>query len=145
MGLKTKEAHPQFASHESYYEQYKKVSDIMIVENVVEYGSAITKERLGPEREVQSLCVDPRNFGLGVARARIYMLCWNTKRVRWDSPLTLAELLDAVASRRVLTAKNYFWQRRPCSLLSDAEDPWLQRMLCVPQPLSAALKSVFQR
>jgi hypothetical protein len=52
------------------------------------------------------------------------MLCWNKLKVVWDAPYDLAEFLDALASQRVLTAIHYFWQKRPCSALSDADDSW---------------------
>ena len=128
MGTQLKESHPQFESHESYYKKYSKVSDVMVVENVVEYGAEIAKKRLGENWEVRSIHFDPRNLGMGVARARLYMLCWNKLKVVWDAPYDLAEFLDALASQRVLTAIHYFWQKRPCSALSDADDSWSHHM-----------------
>ena len=50
MGTQLKESHPQFESHESYYKKYSMVSDVMVVENVVEYGDEIAKngwEKIG--------------------------------------------------------------------------------------------------
>lgn len=128
MGTQLKEAHPEFESHESYYKKYMTASDVMIIENVVEYGVEIAKKRLGGHWKVISLCFDPRNLGLGVARARQYMLCWNTLKVEWDAPYDLAGFLDALSSQRVLTAIHYFWQKRPSPALTDADDSWLHHV-----------------
>lgn len=124
MGTRKGQDDPRFAGHESYYDKYKAICDIFIVENVVEYGDVITKDRLGEEWEVESLKLDPRNLGLGVARARIYLLRWKKTKVTWDAPFTLRDFLDTLASKPVLSAKNYFWQKIPPTVLSEAEASW---------------------
>ena len=112
----------RFETHNRFYSEYSRECDVLVVENVVEYGEDITKSALGPSWAVTSICFDPRNVGMGIARARIYLLCWKTNKVTWTAPFSLKELLESLASRHVLTARNYFWQKLPATVLTSAEE-----------------------
>ena len=82
-----------------------------------------TKRGSATDWELRSICVDPRNFGLGIARARVYMLAWRKSKLAWTGPFdTLDEFLQCVAAKHVLTARNYFWQNLPKAQLTPAAD-----------------------
>ena len=73
---------PRFLTHRSYYEQMEQIHNILLVENVPEYGSDIPCSELGPSWITEDEVVDPRNFGVPCARARRYFLAWNTDKVK---------------------------------------------------------------
>ena len=123
MGDRKKEADPRFQTHEAYYSQFRVASDLLLIENVTEYPPSVAQQHLGADWELRSICVDPRNFGLGIARARVYMLAWRKSKLAWTGPYdTLDEFLQCVAAKHVLTARNYFWQNLPKAQLTPAAD-----------------------
>lgn len=123
MGKRLKDRDPQFVSHQSFYREYARKHDVIFVENVTEYSETLVQQCLGQEFEIRSIRICPRNLGLGVARARVYMVAFRSSKIVWSSPYSLEDFADAVASRVFLDAYNYFWQRAPKSILSKAEDP----------------------
>ena len=73
---------PKFLTHSSYYQSMKRISDIMIIENVPEYRPSIAEEHLGDEWTTESLVVDPRVLGTPASRARLYILAFRKATVK---------------------------------------------------------------
>ena len=122
MGSRLQEDDPRFATHKAYYTEYGGTSDLMLIENVTEYPVSLVKQHLGADWEVFSICVDPRNVGLGVSRARVYIVAFRKSKLAWTAPYTLSEFLDCVASKHIIAARDYFWQDLPKAELTPAAD-----------------------
>ena len=123
MGRRRKEQDISFRTHEKYYQEYGKSNSVLIVENVTEYSEEIVAARLGPSWRIQATRLDPRIFGMGVSRPRLYMICYDSDHVRWDADFTLNEFVTALAAKPVLTARDYFWEKVPKTRLTNAEEP----------------------
>eukprot|EP00435_Cladocopium_sp_Y103_P057869 s1201_g20.t1 len=81
MGLQTGVSDPKFVTHKRFYENFKRMSDVMLIENVPEYRKSIAQEHLGEGWDLEmSAVIDPRLFGVPAARARLYMLAFNKAR-----------------------------------------------------------------
>ena len=76
-----------FATHEAFYSQMAPRHDACIVENVPEYPVALVKEKLPKEWGLRACVVDPRLLGCPAARARVYMVAFNAKKLRILSAL----------------------------------------------------------
>lgn len=124
MGKRLLEDDPRVKTHDSYYSQYKKVCNVFFVENVCEYPPEKVEAALGKEWTVLAVKLDPRNLGLGISRARIYMVCFKKSCVRWNAPFSLEEFIECLASRPILTARNLFWQRVPQHVPTVAQVSW---------------------
>ena len=122
MGKREKAESVVYHTHRAYFKKYKKKVDLMLVENVTEYGQSHVQKELGDEFGIQSTYLDPRVFGLGVARSRVFLLCWRKTCLRWVAPWSLNEFVSAFVAEPTLTARNYFWQRHPEAQLTPAED-----------------------
>lgn len=122
MGRRRKEQDISFRTHEKYYQEYGKSNSVLIVENVTEYSEEIVAARLGPSWRIQATRLDPRIFGMGVSRPRLYMICYDSDHVRWDADFTLNEFVTALAAKPVLTARDYFWEKVPKKRLTNAEE-----------------------
>ena len=72
---------PQFQTHEDYYEQAPFMAAVLVLECVPEYQESLVQKKLGPEWDTKGCTIDPRIFGLPVARARIYLIAWKNKKV----------------------------------------------------------------
>ena len=81
MGEKKGVECPQFQTHEDYYEEVPDMADVLVLENVPEYETSLVQKKLGPEWDTKGCTIDPRIFGLPVARARIYLIAWKNKKV----------------------------------------------------------------
>ena len=126
MGKREKAKSAVYHTHRAYFKKYRKKMDLMLVENVTEYGQSHVQKELGDEFAIQSAYVDPRLFGLGVARSRVFLLCWRKTCLRWVAPWSLNEFVSAFVAEPTLTARSYFWQRHPEAQLTPAEDTCLQ-------------------
>ena len=88
---------------------------------------SLVEKQLGRGWQVMAAKCDPRCFGMGCARARIYMWAWRKDKVTWRPECDLMSLLSILTSKSVLGAKDYFWDTTAGpSNLSLAEEPWLQ-------------------
>ena len=137
-----------YPTHEEFYNRYPDQCDLFVIENVPEYPKQTVEKGLGKGFKVQHVTLDPRNLGMGVGRARSYFVAWRTSKIKWTASFSLAEFLDCLSCKPVLTARNYFWQSHPKDVLTDAEDPgfkrrWHDDVMCIPglvyQKLTAVL------
>ena len=99
---------------------------LMVIENVTEYSVALVQDELGREWTLVCTRLDPRLFGVPVARARLYIIAYRNDLLQWTSHLTLDDWVALFASECVLSARNLFWMRVPEAELTAAEVPWLQ-------------------
>lgn len=132
MGKKRRENDPCIATHEKHYMEYKKYNQMLIIENVSEYSVDLVKASLGAKWSMQVTRLDPRLFGLPVARARLYIIAYRHDRLRWASDLTLDDFVKICSSQCVLSARNLFWMTLSEQEISDAEAPWLQSSFNCP-------------
>ena len=126
MGLRTKENHPAYRSHQTYYEYHmKQKTKVMIIENVPEYEVAVVTASLGPEYELQSCRLDPRALGTPTGRARVFIIAWRKDAMTWQGP-SMAEMLEALRKKPVMHLKQYFWMKLPKQELSASMATGLQ-------------------
>ena len=126
MGNREKEKGIQHQTHVSYYKHVRESNaSVAVIENVPEYEEALVKKELGKGWDLDSVRLDPRCFGLGCARARVFIVCWRTNKVRWVSPFTLRSFVGLLRSRAVMKAGDYFFMDVPKAKLSDSAVPWL--------------------
>lgn len=124
MGQRRGERDPRFATHSKYYKEYSEPCDLLLIENVTEYDEAIVKKNLGDMWATQATKIDPRLFGLGVSRARVYILAWKKSSLSWTATWTLNEFVALFAAKPGIGAINYFWQRRSPQTLTAAKETW---------------------
>ena len=131
MGMRRGTDDPQYATHEAYFKQYAETHDMLVLENVTEYKKELVESNLHPKGAwgIESVCIDPRHFGLGVGRARGYFICWRKTALVWDAPFDLASFLTCLMARPGLKAQDYFWQDLPKTKLSAAEDTVLLSLI----------------
>lgn len=125
MGLQKKKNDPVFQVHKAYYLVAGSTSDLMLLENVTEYDEIGTiEEFLGKKWGVASARVDPRNFGYGASRPRMYAICWNKEKLQWSKnpALSLESLLNLLLARPRMAARDFFWQDLPKSKLTASEE-----------------------
>ena len=127
----------QYKTHVKYFEEYPDNHDLLCLENVTEYKQELVESNLKQHGDwkVASVKLDPRHFGLGVGRARIYLLCWRQNKLKWDAPFTLSSFVTSLMARPHLLAEDYFWRKLPRGILTSAEDPVLN---VLQQSLSAS-------
>ena len=128
MGNRTGALHPAHASHETYYAIQKdkhKGSNLLIIENVCEYEEQTIQQSLGPHWEVQSICLDPRLFGIPAARARRFAVCVRKAVLRWNNEFTLSQLLEAMTCKTVMSMNHFFWLKKPVECLHGFVVPQL--------------------
>ncbi|CAK9006394.1 unnamed protein product, partial [Durusdinium trenchii] len=124
MGKRQAEKDSRFSAHEAWYshETSPHGSDIVILENVTEYRQSIVRGHFkSPLYEMQTACIDPRLFGEGSARARLYCVIYKTRKFSWDESMSLAEFLSMLKMRPQMSALSYFWQPLPKSILSKTQ------------------------
>lgn len=122
MGKGLKKVDPVFKCHEKFY-SVAEDADILLLENVPEYPiEDMVRDELGAEWTAVSAKVDPRHFGLGCARPRIYGIAWRHALFRWNSQYPLESILDALKARPRMTANDYYFLDCPPSRLTDSED-----------------------
>ena len=125
MGARRQTEDLRFQVHEKFYELQKGAEldvDVCILENVPEYGPEIIQARFPkPKYEMQCVRVDPRIFGEGCSRARLYAVVYKTEKFRWDPQMGLAQFLDMLKMRPCMNAQSYFYMSLPESPLTRSQ------------------------
>lgn len=123
MGNGRKIQDPRFAVHDSWYAHEKRQDvDIVGLENVTEYDLGIVKSRFPPPKyQVQSEKVDPRIFGDGCSRARLYAIIYKTSKYQWDANMPLSKFLDMLKMQPRMSALSYFFMDLPKSYLTEKQ------------------------
>ena len=112
MGNGLKDADPKYAVHSKYYANARDTVDVILLENVPEYElERVASRELGPAWACQAVVVDPRLFGFGASRARVYGLCWNKKNITVDSLFPILKTLEALKARAIMRAQDFYWQK----------------------------------
>ncbi|CAE7323060.1 unnamed protein product, partial [Symbiodinium sp. CCMP2592] len=121
MGLRKKSKDKVMKTHRRYFRQCYQVLDAYLFENVCEYD--LKQLRLPKSWKQQSVRVDPRTFGLGCARARLYVIAYNTEKVCWSQDVPcFADMVACLAARPCLGAGDYFCDRNAnASSLTQSE------------------------
>lgn len=126
MGLGLGEGDPKFLAHLAFYEQAPMNATIQLLENVPEYQlKSYVKKYLGSWWEVHEVKVDPRLWGFGNARPRVYGVAWDTRSHSWDDNFPFEAILESLKARPVMTSSDFFWMDLPPSQLTWSQDLWL--------------------
>ena len=72
----------KYITHKKYYKETKRISDVLLIENVPEYQSATASAELGPQWSSESVVLDPRLFGVPASRPRRFILAFDKRKVR---------------------------------------------------------------
>ena len=114
----------KFQVHKKYWDQAPKVADILLIENVTEYELEKYVERfLGPEYESLVARVDPRLWGFGCARPRVYGLVWHKACGQWNASFPFEEILRALKAEPVMKAQDFFYLETPPRKLTPGDEP----------------------
>ena len=118
------ELDPVYQTHEQFYNMSSEdETEVMVLENVPEYDvRKQVQENMGSHWDAECAKVDPRHFGMGTARPRHYGIAWDTRKVKWNSDVTLDSILTALFARPVMTALSYFTMKVSPTTLTTAED-----------------------
>ncbi|CAJ1399032.1 unnamed protein product [Effrenium voratum] len=137
MGKRSGKMHRAYASHGTHYDNCNEDEwDVVIVENVTEYGMRHVRAYFKPKTwGVQAVCLDPRLFGNPVARARLFLVIWNKSTVQWRPGMVFKEIVEALKLRVVMPPLNFYFQNLPRATLT----PSLARGRCLsPEEALAA-------
>ena len=130
-GRKGKHDH-RYSCHEKNYDNCESTTDAGLIENVPEHNVEVTvKECLneGGKKDtwaVKQAKVDPRCFGFGTARPRVFAWIWNTTAVHWDKEWDFFAILDALKAHPVMEAKDFFWMKKVPSSLTPGDETRLR-------------------
>lgn len=125
MGNRGCDKDPCMKTHRKQHKEFKKLCQLLCIENVCEYSVPLVKSELGPQWTVMFTRLDSRLFGVPVARARLYLLAFRNDVLQWASDLTLDDFVAMMSSECVMSARNLFWMSAPEKELTNAEVPWL--------------------
>lgn len=114
-------ADPAYETHRQYYKKMKTLCEVLIIENVPEYGETHIRDELGPEWGIRSHVIDPRIFGIGAARSRLYAICWKVKTIHWREDVSMEAILEALTASVEFGAGGFFWQDLPKDTLTQAQ------------------------
>lgn len=103
-------------------------NSVLVLENVTEYSESLVKKELGPEWNLVSTRIDPRILGLPCSRARVFMICWRVKEVRWAGSFTLNSFVECLRSQVVMNAGSYFFKDLPKTKLTPSAAPCWQEL-----------------
>ena len=128
MGYGLGEEDERFQCHEKYYEQAERSAMINFIENVPEYPveDMVTRylnhgDPHGPWRTNYAR-LDPRVFGFGSARPRVYAITYDSRMVQWDKLFGFIDVLLALRAQPLMEAKDFFWLNLPPTKLSSSEE-----------------------
>lgn len=125
MGKQQRERAVVFRTHKAFYAEIPAIHDVVLIENVPEYGVTVAKTHLPPHWSFRHVTIDPRLFGIAAGRTRIFILAWNSKTVKWSQDhLTLECIIDALGARTIGGAGDFFWMKKPTSVLTHSQAPW---------------------
>lgn len=96
-------------------------NNALLIENVPEYSPAVVRSELPATWDLKSCVIDPRMFGLPAARARIYLIAWDTTKVFWRSEIQIEDIIEALTARVIKDASIFFWKSCPKSDLTVAQ------------------------
>ena len=139
MGNREKEQGAQHGTHKAHYRNLRESKiRLAVVETVPEYEEGVVQKELGPDWKVLSIRMDPRCLGLPTSRARVFMLCWRAKDLRWVAPFTFSSFFEVLVSKVVMDASHYFYKKLPKAILSPSAVPWLHysRVSCASNAAS---------
>ena len=124
MGKRLQTADDSFGTHTAFFNNIAVSQDINIIENVTEYQLEILVHAL-PGFSLTPLKIDPRIFGLGAARTRLYVIAIRIGKLKWMDNFSLLEYFDALTSQVALNANDYYWMKLPASNLSPSAETCL--------------------
>lgn len=113
--------HPVFKLHQRYFQKMCACNNALLIENVPEYSPAVVRSELPATWDLKSCVIDPRMFGLPAARARIYLIAWDTTKVFWRSEIQIEDIIEALTARVIKDASIFFWKSCPKSDLTVAQ------------------------
>lgn len=112
MGTGEGVASEKYIVHRKYYETVPTQADVLIIENVPEYRmEEIIKHELGPGWGCFAMTIDPRIFGLGTSRPRVYGICWKKSSVRVDPAFDLTSIIEGLKALPRMSANDFFFQK----------------------------------
>ncbi|CAK8986477.1 PABC domain-containing protein [Durusdinium trenchii] len=122
MGKQRRQADPVFSTHRAFYKEIPRTADVMLVENVPEYGTEVARDHLPKHWDFRSVTIDPRHLGVPAGRTRIWILAWDTKRVQWrEGGISIEEVMHILGARAVGKAGDFFWRKLPAAVLTHAQ------------------------
>lgn len=130
MGKQRRQADPVFSTHRAFYKEIPRTADVMLVENVPEYGTEVARDHLPKHWDFRSVTIDPRHLGVPAGRTRIWILAWDTKRVQWrEGGISIEEVMHILGARAVGKAGDFFWRKLPAAVLTHAQVPQLSQVI----------------
>ena len=97
------------------------MNDALLIENVPEYKQELVQSQLPDDWSTRGCVIDPRQFGLPAARARVYIIAWRNSKVAWRPDINLEDIIEALTASVIKDASIFFWKSCPQSHLSTAQ------------------------
>ena len=106
-GLRKGKKDPRFEAHIVWLKfRVIRGEAIIIFENVPGYPVSELIKALGDSYTIFFAKLDPRQFGFGCARQRLYCLLLHKEKARWSCHLSFGNILEALHARPAMTAKD---------------------------------------
>lgn len=127
MGLQRGERDAKFETHKKYYSRISS-ADVHIIENVTEYEiEKYFKKYFNPPGEnhwdLEVARLDPRIFGHGGARPRVFGVIWNRAYIgMWNPDFPFQEVLASLRAKPAMRASDFFYMKINPSSLSSREE-----------------------
>lgn len=102
-------ADPRYETHEAWMSMVlAHKPDLIVFENLDTYDLTLLEGALSHTYDMRASIVDPRAFGIAMARPRVYVVGCHKLTMRFDSSKSLTELLLPLTARVVMDAKAFF-------------------------------------
>jgi hypothetical protein len=114
MGLRDGEEGTSFEAHKAWYRlRGRQQEPVVLIENVEQYELEIVKKYMPSYYDIHQVTLDPRLFGVPVARPRSFYLCFHMKKVQLKEGTNFEKIISNLLSFPVLQAKDLFWRDLP--------------------------------
>lgn len=149
MGLQRGQSDEKYMAHKAFYEGCEGEVDLLILENVCEYNmEAIVRQELPTGWACKAFRIDPRLFGFGTARPRVYGLAWKSSKFELSKEFSFMDVLDGLQATPRMTAKDYFFLTKQPTKLSESDVSQLSSCVTIflqpPVSIRCSLSHILQ-
>jgi hypothetical protein len=107
-GLRLGTNDARFKAHKAWLSHRKLRREALIFfENVPGFPIAQLERNLGGTCDVLSSVVDPRQLGYASARPRLWCMCIDRQKARWNCDRSFCEVLALLGARPRMSAKDF--------------------------------------
>ena len=118
MGRRKKTKDHRHCPHQIWVEYVRQLEpDVIVMEEVDTYDVGIIAENFLQDRwEIRCALLDPRIFGMAMARRRVYIIITLRRTTQWNTQEPLHKLLQKLACMRIMSVDAY-WEDHDAAAL----------------------------